>query len=140
MGILRSIPDVEAWLDADANEWTSLDDREYKAVVRRWSDVFLPRLEAGSQLLWGEKAILDVESRLPAAVVILSGTRIRSLANLGGCGAAVYRAAGLRQIDRDLANARELILTSEDLTWCCVFTHEAGAFSSECLIKNVNLN
>ena len=51
--------------------------------------------------------------------------------NAGGLGASAYRAVGLRGLSRELANQLELVATSVDFCWCCVFSHEAGSFVCE---------
>ena len=63
--------------------------------------------------------------------------QVPELANTGGLGAGGYQALGLRSIQRELANRLELILAARDLSWSCVFSHEAGAFVWECLYERV---
>src|SRR4051812_43646314 len=119
MGIVAAIPDLEAWLDADADSWSVLDDREYRSLVRRWSEDFMPLVESGAPCLRGHHATLALEGRLPAAVNLLSGFRVARFANMGGRGPSGYRAAALRRLNRDLANRLELIVAPDDLTWSC---------------------
>jgi hypothetical protein len=68
-----------------------------------------------------------MESRLPGEVFLFSGVRVLGLSNLGGLGAAAYRAVGLRSLSSELANQLDLIALSGDFSWCCVFSHEAGS-------------
>jgi hypothetical protein len=135
MGIVRALPELEAWLDADASSWSTLSDREYKALVRRWSECFSQLIAADTSCLQGHRAIQALEARLPADVVLLSGIQVPQLANMGGRGAAAYTATGLCSLRRDLANRMELVLASDDLAWSCVFSHEAGAFVWEHLYE-----
>ena len=74
-----------------------------------------------------------IAERLPTDVWLFSGVQLPELANTGGLGPAGYQAVGLRNIRRELANRLELILAARDLSWSCVFSHEAGAFVWECL-------
>ena len=135
MGIVRALPDIEAWLNADTTSWSFLSDREFKALVRRWSGCFSPLITANVSCLQGHRAIHSLEARLPADVVLLIGIRVPQLANTGGPSAAAYSATGLRSLRRDLANRMELVLSSDDLAWSCVFSHEAGAFVWEHLYE-----
>ncbi len=135
MGIVRAIPDLEAWLDNDADMWSPLSDPEYKALVRRWSEGFGSLVATGARRLQGSRAMLSLQTRLPADVYVLSGLSIPQLANLGGLGPAAFRASGLRSVPRDLANRLELIIASQTFAWSCVFSHEAGAFVWEQLYE-----
>ena len=135
MSIVRTLPDVEAWLDADADSWSSHSDREYKAVVRRWFESFARIVQAGDSRFVGNRAILSLDARLPADVHVFSGVRVPQLANMGGLGASAYQVSGLRRVPRDTANRFELIVVSVDFDWSCVFSHEAGAFVWEHLYE-----
>jgi hypothetical protein len=128
MGILRAIPDIEAWLDTDAISWSAVSDADYKALVRRWSEVFARLVAAGSKCMKGGRAMVSLEARLPADVIVISGLRIPDLCNTGGMGPAAFRAQGLMRVDRDWANRMELVLVADDFSWTIVFSHEAGAF------------
>ena len=132
MGIVRALADIEAWLDVDASHWTSLSDREYKALVCRWSQFFSPLIAADRYQCQGRQAILSLESRLPSDVFLFNGLQVPQLANLGGRGApAAYQANGLQRLRRGLANSKEFIIVADDFAWSCVFTHEAGGCASE---------
>ncbi len=125
MGIVQTMPELEAWLDANANSWSSLADQGYKALVRRWSEVFLPLVAAGGARLQGSRAMLSLEERLPADVFVVSGLQVPRFANTGGYGTAAYEAE-LRCAPRDFANHLELVMISADFSWSCIFSHEAG--------------
>jgi hypothetical protein len=131
MAIVRNLPAVEAWLDADADSRSALTDREYKAIVSGWTQHFSRLVAEGAPSLQGDRAILSVEKRLPADLFLFAGLRVPRLANMGGVGPAGYRANGLRCVRRDTANQMELIIVSIDLAWSCVFSHEAGVFVQE---------
>src|SRR6516162_9057902 len=123
MAIVRVLPDAEDWLDADAESWSALPDREYVALVRRWRDGFLPLIAAGAPSSQGNRAMQAIADRLPADVWLFSGVRVPELENTGGRAAAGYRAAGLRGMRRELANRLELVAVAADLSWSCVFSH-----------------
>jgi hypothetical protein len=133
MGFLRTIPAIKNWLDESAESWTSLSDPEYAALVRRWRDAFLERTHNSSTSLQGAKAMAFLDARLPADLLVISGLRIDSLCNAGGCGPAGYQARGVRSVPRDFANEMELIIVSADFSWSCVYSHEADAFFRETL-------
>jgi hypothetical protein len=126
MGIVRVLPDVEDRLDADAESWSALPDREYVALVRRWHDGFLPLIAAVAPSSQGDRAMQALADRLPADVWLFSGVQVPELENAGGRGAAGYRAAGLRSMRRGLANRLELVAVAADHSWSCMFSHEAG--------------
>ncbi len=134
MGIVRVLPDVEDWLTAEAESWTFLSDRDYIDLIRRWRVEFLPLIAFGPSFR-GERALQIVAERLPADVYLFSGVEVPELANTGGRWAAGYRAVGLRSLWRKLANQRELVIAAGDLSWSCVFSHEAGAWVWECLYE-----
>jgi hypothetical protein len=125
---VHTLPGIEDWLDAAATSWRSLTAAEYAELVARWSAAFRPVIEAGNPTSRGHRAVSSLESRLPCEVILFSGVSILRLANRGGRGPAAYLASGLRALDRALANELELIVASADLSWCCVFSHEAGDF------------
>jgi hypothetical protein len=127
MSILRAIPDIEAWLDTDAFSWSAVSDAEYKALVCRWSETFVPLVASDSKCTTGGRAMVSLEARLPADVIVVSGLPVPDLCNTGGMGPAAFRAKGLMRVDRDWANRMELVLVSADFSWAFVFSHEAGA-------------
>jgi hypothetical protein len=135
MSFLRVLPEVEEWLDADAESWSALSDREYVSLVRRWRDAFMPLIAADTVSFRGHRAMDVIAERLPADVWLFNGIRVPKLVNCGGLTAAGYRTTGLRSMGRDLANRRELVAAAGDLSWSCVFSHEAGVFVWECLYE-----
>jgi hypothetical protein len=128
LGIVRTLPGLEAWLDKYADSWAPLPDRDYKTLIKHWSSLFGSLIDADLAVFTGNRAILSLESRLPGDVFLFSGVEVPQLMNTGGRGAAAYRALGLRALSRELANQLELVATSADSSWCCVFSHEAGSF------------
>jgi hypothetical protein len=135
MGIVRVLPGVEDWLDAEAESWSPISDREYVAIVRRWRDSFLSRIAANTPSSQGNRAMQAIAERLPTDVWLFSGVEVPELANAGGLGAAGYHAVGLRNLRRELANQMELVVVAGDLSWSCVFSHEAGEWVWECLYE-----
>jgi hypothetical protein len=135
MGIVRVLPDVEDWLAAEADSWSPISDRDYVALVRRWRISFLPLIASGTPSFQGNRAMQVLAERLPADVWLFSGVRVPKLANTGGRGAAGYQAVGLRSLRRELANRLELVAVASELSWSCVFSHEAGAWVWECLYE-----
>ncbi len=131
MGIVRTLPELESWLDDHAAAWVPLPDREYKALVGRWSGLFGPLIDPRRPAAVGSRALSSLKSRLPCDIFLFSGLRIERLSNAGGRGAAAYQAVGLGDLDTELANSLELVAVSVDLSWCCVFSHEAGSWVSE---------
>ena len=138
MGIVRVLPEVEDWLDAEAESWSLLSDRDYVALVRRWREGFSPLIAAGTPSFQGNRAMQVIAERLPADVLLFSGVRVTELANTGGRGASGYRAVGLRSVRREVANRAELVAVAADLSWSCVFSHEAGAWMWECLYEGAS--
>lgn len=128
MGILRAIPEIEAWLDAVATSWSVVSESEYKALVRRWSETYAPLVVADAKCTKGGRAMVSLQARLPANVIVISGLPVPELCNTGGRGPAAFRAQGLMRVDRDWANSMELILAADDFSWAFVFSHEAGAW------------
>src|SRR5438067_2078624 len=112
MGIMRALPDVEDWLDAEAESWSPIPDRDYVALVRRWRQDFLPRIAAAPRRFQGDGAMQAIAERLPGDVWLFSGVQVPELANTGGPGATGYHAVGLRNVRRDLANGWELIVAA----------------------------
>jgi hypothetical protein len=135
MGIVRALPDVEEWLDSEANSWSPLSDRAYVALVQQWRDTFLTSVMAETPSLHGVRAMQAIAERLTADIWVLSGIRIPQLANMGGQGPAGYDVAGLRSVPREMANHLELVVAARDLSWSCVFSHEAGSSVWECLFE-----
>lgn len=128
MGILRAITEIEVWLDSDATSWSVVSEPEYKALVRGWSETFSPLVGGDIRCAKGGRAMVSLQTRLPANAMVISGLPVPELCNTGGRGPAAYRAHGLMRVDRAWANRMELILASADFSWTLVFSHEAGAF------------
>jgi len=133
MGIIRVLQEVEHWLEREAESWSPISHRDYLRLVQQWREDFMPLIVAGTPSAQGDRAMEAVAERMPADVWLFSGVTVPELANMGGSGAAGYQAAGLRRIWRELANRLELVFAASDLSWSCVFSHEAGAFVWECL-------
>ena len=57
MGILRVLPAIEEWLDAEAESWSPISDRDYVALVRQWRDEYLRLIVGGTHTYQGERAI-----------------------------------------------------------------------------------
>jgi hypothetical protein len=131
MGVVLALPDLENWLDAEAESWSALADKDYAALVRQWCEEFLPLVAAGTHSSRGNRAMAAIAARLPADVCLFNGLQVPELMNAGGRGPAGYRVTGLRHVRRELANQLELIVVANDLSWSCVFSHEAGAFAWE---------
>ena len=64
-------------------------------------------------------------------MLLLSGIGIPEVANLGGRGAAGYRATELTFLDLDLARNLELVVVAHDLSWCLLLSHETGSWTHE---------
>src|SRR5262245_39298437 len=107
MGILRAIPEIEGWLDNDATSWSVVSEPEYKALVRRWSETFAPLVAADAKCTKGDRAMVSLQARLPANVIIMSGVPVPELCNTGGRGPAAFQTQGLMRVDRDWANGME---------------------------------
>lgn len=101
MGIVRGLPDVEDWLDAEAESWSPVSDRDYAALVRRWRESFLPLIAAGVPSSQGNRAMQAIAERLPADVWVFSGVQVPELQNTGGLGATGYDVAGLQGVPRE---------------------------------------
>jgi hypothetical protein len=135
MSRVWTLPKLEAWLVDHADSWFLLPDQEYTALVDQWSALFHPLIEAGNVAHKGHQAMMVLETSLPCDTVLFNGVQIPRLENMGGGGRAAYRAVGLRALDRDLANQLELVAVAVDFSWCCVFSHEAGAYVWEQLYE-----
>ena len=73
MGFVRPLSELEDWLNAHAESWAPLADRDYSRLVRRWSSVFGPLIDADITAYTGSRAIFSLESRLPGEVILFSG-------------------------------------------------------------------
>ena len=86
VGIARALLSLEDWLDGQASSWQQLSDPEYTALLRCWSSLFNPLIEAGTSSRRGNRAFEELRARLPCDAVLFSGVRIPRLANMGGAG------------------------------------------------------
>ena len=131
MGLVQRLPEVESWLTREAASWESLSDAAYKGLVRDWHATYSSLVESGNSRARGGRALEAVQKRLPAEVVLFSGVSVPRVANLGGRGAAAYRADALAGLNLDVLRRQELLLAAVDLSWCCLFSHETGALVHE---------
>jgi hypothetical protein len=125
LAIVRSVEEIEDWLDAEAAAWSPISDPEYKAIRRGWQEHFGVLAASVPGWLHGHRALAWLREQLPADVLLFNGVLIPRLANMGGGPTTGYQARGLRHIRRNLANQYELIVVSADFSWTCVFSHEA---------------
>jgi len=131
MGIVRSIPEVEAWLSDHSESWRMLSDSEYRALVRDWNAKFRPLIEQEQTTSTGSRALDLLAGHLPADIILFSGIRVPEVANLGGSCACGYSASGLTLLDHNLLRQKELLTCAPDLSWSCLFSHETGSMFHE---------
>jgi hypothetical protein len=131
MGFTRSLPELEASLDAQSQGWQALDDGCYKRAVDNWNAAFREPIEQRQQHQTGVQALEEFRSRLPSDVLFLSGIRIPDVANLGGRGAAAYSATALTGLDLDMARMLELVVVAQHFSWCLLLSHETGSWYRE---------
>jgi hypothetical protein len=79
MGFLRTIPEIDAWLDSDATSWSAVSEAEYKGLVRRWSETFAPLVAADAKCTKGGRAMVSLQARLPTNVIVVSGLPVPEL-------------------------------------------------------------
>ena len=127
MGFVRRSLRLEGWLDDHSESWSLLSDREYKALVKSWSTLFIPLIESGKRSFEGYFAIEAFGKHIPADVYLFSGIRIPQLLN-NGLVAFAYRTDQLCELDRDLANCLDLVVVNSNMAWSCVYSHEAGSW------------
>jgi hypothetical protein len=131
MGLIRASYALEDCLRDHAAHWQSLRDSEYAELVQKWRSVFNPIIEAAAALRRRDRAMKELQARLPCDAVRFNGVYVPRLAIFGQRRPSGYRACGLRSLDRKLANRLDLIVAPVDLSWCCVLSHEAYSFVSE---------
>jgi hypothetical protein len=131
VGIVGSLPEVEAWLSEVADSWRPLSDPEYRYLVRDWKAKFSPLIEQSRFASSGDRALDALAAHLPADMVIFSGVHVPEVANLGGSCACAYSALALASLNHDLLRRNELITCAPDLLWSCLFSHETGGMFRE---------
>lgn len=126
MGIVLSLPRLERWLQEHAGNWHMLSDDQYKRLVADWSHRYRLPVARRHRHLSGSRALDAFVRRLPSDVLLFSGITVPEVANMGGPGAAGYRADALAALDVGMARSLELIIAKTDLSWCLLLSHEEG--------------
>ena len=137
MPIVSSNAELERWLDSASSSWSRLGDADYKRIASNWKRAFWHVIEIGGQSSTGTEALDQLATLLPATVFVFNGFKVPVLANAGGRGTGIhaYDVQSLSHIDRSLANSEELILVDAEMSYSCIFTHEAGALAHEHLYE-----
>lgn len=126
MGFTVRLAELEAFLDDHARAWQCATDVEWRRVAAQWEQVFRGPVERQEQHQAGVRACEHFASRLPADVLILSGLAIPEVGNVACQGAALYRVAGLVELDLQLAGRCEVVVIGAEFDWCLLTSHETA--------------
>ena len=78
MGVLRVLPAIDEWLDADAESWSPIFDRDYVTLVRQWRDEYLPLIAEGSHSFQGVRAMQAIAAGFRPTFGCSAACRFRS--------------------------------------------------------------
>ena len=109
MGIVRSLPQVEAWLSDNSESWRQLPDSEYRALVRDWRSRFCQPIKHNETSETGDTALDALSHYLPADLILFSGVQVPEIGNLGGSCACAYTVSSLASLDHELLRQSEMI-------------------------------
>lgn len=131
MGLLSVNPELETFLDAETDRWRMLSDKEYRDLIRRWRETFEAKFHSTDPQLTGQHALAHVESQLlPASGFVFQVPGYRyGPASASRKTAFAYEFEQMSGTNHDLLNWEDAILVDADMTWCCFYTHEAGALA-----------
>ena len=128
MGIVRANLELESYFNNSGINWSCLNDKEYRTLIKGWMSSFDDALSSGS-ITKGEKGITLLREKIPFNCYIFNSPNYSKLPRSKGKGVPVYTYAykvyELLGFDREVLNSAEVILCQEDFKFMCAFNHEA---------------
>lgn len=121
-----SVAEVQDWLDERGASWRSLRKPELLRFFARWREAFEPLFHARKPTAVDVDAPQRLREHLPADVMLFWMRGYEFTPADSAHPDYALEVEALAGIDRELFNAHETIVADLDLTFTCMFTHEAG--------------
>ncbi|MCG7895952.1 MAG: hypothetical protein JAZ12_16065 [Candidatus Thiodiazotropha taylori] len=135
MGFVKRNIELEEFLDSVETMWEHLTDQEYRKVLSALNEFI------DSDNYWslrGDKAFKELENKLPLEGYIFTAPKHKlfSVYESGGENKTIgYSVLNLVQINREILNRIECVVTNKQLTFACVLNHEWQAMCPELYLE-----
>lgn len=125
----ESVGEVQSWLDGQGVAWRELRKPEFLKFFARWREAFEPLFEKGRPAAIGADAVRAFRERLPVDAMLFWIRGYRYTPADSAHPFYALEVEDLSQVDQALFNRHETVIADLDLSFCCMFTHEAGSLA-----------
>ena len=126
----ESVGELQDWLDEQGVAWRSLRKPELLKFFEKWRSAFEPRFRTGKPDAVDGEAVRRVRERLPADTALFWLRGYEFTPSDSAHPSYALEVEDLAAVDMELFNRHETIVAALDLSFCCMFTHEAGDLAS----------
>lgn len=124
-----SVGDLQDWLDEKGVYWRSLRKPEFLKFFATWREAFEPLFQSRRPTAADVEAIQRIREHLPADAILFWMRGYEFTPSDSAHPFYALEVEELPEIDPDLFNRHETIVADMSLTFCCMFTHEAGTLA-----------
>jgi len=137
VSFVRGNKSIEVWLKSLELDYSSLNNSEYIALLKKWRFEFEGYLDTREFVSKGSKAMEAIESFLPSDMLIFNFPGYKFLPSSTNARDKVYayRVKYVIGIDREVANENDCIVCDLDFNATCLYTHEWQGFGSPIYIE-----
>lgn len=125
----ESVGELQGWLDDQGLAWRELRKPEFLKFFARWREAFEPLFATGRPAATDADAARVLRERLPADAMLFWIRGYRYTPSDSAHPFYALEVEDLSLVDQDLFNRHETVVTDLDLSFCCMFTHEAGSLA-----------
>lgn len=124
-----SVEPLQDWLDERGLAWRSLRKPEILKFFAKWREAFEPHFQSRRPDAVDVEAVHRTREHLPADVMLFWLRGYEFTPSDSAHPSYALEVEDLSEIDPALFNRHETIVANLDLTFCCMFTHEAGSLA-----------
>ena len=125
----ESVGELQDWLDERGVYWRSLRKPEFLNVFAKWREAFEPLFKTRRPTAVDVEAIRRAREHLPVDAVVFWMRGYEFTPSDSAHPFYALEVEELPELDVELFNRHEAIVSDTSLTFCCMFTHEAGGLA-----------
>jgi hypothetical protein len=126
----ESVGELQDWLDEHGMAWRSLRKPELLKFFAKWHSAFEPLFRTRKPDAVDWEAVRRVRERLPVDAMLFWLRGYEFTPSDSAHPSYALAVEGLAAVDPDVFNRHETIVAAQDLSFCCMFTHEAGELAA----------
>lgn len=124
-----SVEELQDWLDEHGMVWRSLRKPELLKFFVKWRTAFEPLFRSRKPDAFDAEAVRRAREHLPADAMLFWIRGYPFTPSDSAHSAYALEVEDLTAVDVEVFNRHETIVAALDLSFCCMFTHEAGSLS-----------